>query len=86
MEAYCHTMKYIIPEYPGSTDSYSGNTLLEIICSARVFNIEKIDDGAFMVGERCDEYFGIQLSATQLYELGAEIQQLAKQADPSLTQ
>jgi hypothetical protein len=37
-----------------------------------------------MVGERCDEYFGIQLSATQLYELGAEIQQLAKQADPSL--
>jgi hypothetical protein len=37
-----------------------------------------------MVGEQCDEYFGIQLSATQLYELGAEIQQLAKQADPSL--
>jgi hypothetical protein len=84
MEAYCHAMKYNIPEYPGSTDSYSGNTLLEIICSARVFNIEKTDDGAFMVGERCDEYFGIQLSATQLYELGAEIQQLAKHADPSL--
>jgi hypothetical protein len=78
-------VKYNLPEAPGSTDFHSGNTLLEVVGSARVFDIQKTDDGAFMVGELCDEWFGIQLSATQLYELGAEIQQLARQVDPSLS-
>ena len=52
------------------------DSLLDALERASVFNIEKIKDGTYMVGECCDNVFGLKLTREQILTLSDEIKNL----------
>jgi len=55
-----------------------GDTILEALVDAEVFEIEKEEDGDFYISELCDNYYGANLTKEQLIDLGNELIALAK--------
>ncbi len=54
-----------------------GDTVLATLEDARVFSVEKTEDGLFRVEEHCDKYFHADLTKEQLIEVAAELVRLA---------
>lgn len=59
------------------TDSIDADTMLGKIEKARIFSVEAIEGGLFVLEERCDDYFNLTLTPAQLYQLGTELRGLA---------
>ena len=69
--------KYILN--PGALMSKcEGDTILEALVDAEVFQIDKKEDGDFYISELCDKYYGANLTREQLIDLGNELIALAK--------
>lgn len=61
----------------GDPDSDIRGPVLDLLNDARVFAIQRGEDGAFGFYERCDEYFGKSLTREQVAALGRELLALA---------
>jgi len=61
----------------GSEGGQSGKNMLDALDGARVFNVEKLDDGRFCFQESCDRYFSANLTKDQVLELAEELRALA---------
>lgn len=58
-----------------------GETVLDALKRARVFDIEKTDDGRFVLEECCDSAFAATLTREQLLRLADEIRTMAADDD-----
>jgi hypothetical protein len=58
-------------------DGASGETLLDALDEARVFNLSKEETGLFRINESCDRYFFAVLTRDQLLALADELRALA---------
>jgi hypothetical protein len=56
----------------------NGNTMLEAIADAMIFDIEKSIDGRFFMQEACDYHFNCYLTKEQLLQLADELKALAE--------
>lgn len=62
-----------------STGSISkGETMLEVLDNARIFNIKKIKNDEFEIEESCDDYFAVTLNKNQMKLLINELNNLIK--------
>jgi len=52
-------------------------TILETLDKARIFSVEKTDDGTFMFQESCDFCFGAELTRKQVLMLANELRAMA---------
>lgn len=46
------------------------------VADERIFSIEKNTSGTFTLTEECDQYFSIELTASELMQLAQEIKML----------
>ena len=56
--------------------SGEGETILDCLSDARIFYIEKLENGKFKFTENCDEYFDAEMTKDQMKELIRELQEL----------
>ena len=54
--------------------------MLWAISENRIFTVEKTEDKTFVIMERCDDYFSIEVTASQLRDLGMELIAIADEA------
>ena len=63
---------------PRECDAATGETLLDALKEGRVLEVTKASNGdGFCLRERCDEYFNLTLSPSQLFQLGTELCRMA---------
>ena len=69
----------LVPDWenPKDSDCGIGETMLDAVSNGRIFAVETRDSG-FAIEEQCDNYFALRLTPAQLYQLGAELRELAK--------
>lgn len=63
--------------------NHERTSILQKLEGDRVFDIQKLADGRFELVEGCDSYFNCKLTAQELYELGAELQELSGAMQPA---
>ena len=60
----------------GKEDGAKGKTILDALDEARIFNVEKADDGRIIFEESCDRYFSAKLTKAQVLALADELRAL----------
>ena len=63
-----------------------GETCLQALSTARIFDIERNEDGTFCISEACDHYFWASLTQEQMLMLSDEIRALAMQPVDKVSQ